>query len=383
MSYNPIPNLLSPLYRSGLLQTVEWTLSECPPLRSKIAVITGGQSGIGAEIVKQLLLHDIGHVVVLARSREKFEFAREEWGKFRSHEEVVEKVEFVECDLTDLKVVDRVGKELLGRLERLDMLFLNAAIPNIPNYELSPQGVETIFAANHLGHFHLTDTLLPLLRSTPKTYSVSSTRIIVSSSSLHHFCGSIDVQSLTSPIPPSSKLGATYTSLYRYARSKLANILFTKALSRRLENEKVFVNAYFPGNVPTSSMDTWKEHLGHAFGSVLPEFFRWVGQTLEDGATTGVFLAAAKEVETDGCKGEYWVPIARKESCSTAASDERLAERLWVWSEGFVKGALQSGHEADVNTPIARGITMAPDYEKGRRSTRESVPCMCHHYPIL
>lgn len=358
------------------MQTVKWTLSECPPLRSKVAIITGGQSGIGAEIVKQLLLHDIGHVVVLARSREKFEFAREEWGEIKGYGEVAERVEFVECDLTDLKVVDKVGKELLGRLGRLDMLFLNAglnfrffwlmrterssganrprdiAIPNIPNYELSPQGVETIFAANHLGHFHLADTLLPLLLSTPKTHSVSSTRIIVTSSSLHCLCGSIDVQSLTSPIPPSSNLGATYTSLYRYARSKLANILFTKALSRRLENEKVFVNAYFPGNIPTSSMDTWKEHFGYAFGTAFPEFFRWVGQTLEDGATTGLFLAAAKEVETDGNRGEYWAPIARKESCSTTAEDERLAERLWVWSEGFVKGALQSEHEAGIDASI-------------------------------
>jgi len=110
------------------MQTVEWTLSECPPLSSKIAIITGGQSGIGAEIVKQLLLHDIGHVVVLARSREKFEFAREEWGEIKGYGEVAERVEFVECDLTDLKVVDKVGKELLGRLGRLDMLFLNAGL---------------------------------------------------------------------------------------------------------------------------------------------------------------------------------------------------------------------------------------------------------------
>jgi len=87
-----------------------------------------------------------------------------------------------------------------------------------------------------------------------------------------------------------------------------------------------------------------------------------MGQTLEDGATTGLFLAAAKEVETDGCRGEYWAPIARKESCSTAAEDERLAERLWVWSEGFVKGALQSGHGAgldasiDANADVGAGV---------------------------
>ncbi|RPA93147.1 NAD(P)-binding protein [Choiromyces venosus 120613-1] len=357
-----ISNILSPLYQSGFMQSVEWTLSECPPLKSKVAVITGGQSGIGAEIVKQLLLHEIGHVIVLARSRDKFELARKEWEEITCNEErMVERVEFVECDLTDLKAVDRVGKELLGRLERLDMLFLNAAIPNILAYELSPQGVETIFAANHLGHFHLTNTLLPRLLSTSKIPSVSSTRIIVSTSSLHHLCESIDIQSLTSPTPPYSKLGVAYASLYRYARSKLANILFTKALSRKLANEKVFVNAFFPGNIPTSAMDTWKEHFGYAFGSLPAELFRWVGQSLEDGATTGMFLAAAKQVEKDECRGEYWVPIARKESCSSTAKDERLAERLWVWSEGFVKGALQSGHEVDVDPSVDTDVEFDDD----------------------
>ena len=119
-------NPLTPLYQFGFMQTTKWTLAECPPLTGKTAVVTGGQSGIGAEIVKQLLLHGIEHVVVLARSRTKFDEAREGWEA--SLEGSAGRVEFVECDLTDLVAVDRVGKELAARLQRLDMLFLNAGI---------------------------------------------------------------------------------------------------------------------------------------------------------------------------------------------------------------------------------------------------------------
>ena len=119
-------NPLTPLYQFGLLKTTKWTLAECPPLTGKTAVVTGGQSGIGAEIVKQLLLHGIEHVVVLARSRAKFDEAREGWEA--SGRASTERVEFAECDLTDLVAVERVGRELVARLQRLDMLFLNAGI---------------------------------------------------------------------------------------------------------------------------------------------------------------------------------------------------------------------------------------------------------------
>jgi NAD(P)-dependent dehydrogenase (short-subunit alcohol dehydrogenase family) len=129
--------------------------------------------------------------------------------------------------------------------------------------------------------------------------------------------------------------------MYRYARSKLANVLFTRALSKRLP-ANVFANAYFPGNIPTGAMDTWKEHFGGALGGAVASVFRWMGQSLEEGAATGVFLAAAKEVESDAGRGGYWVPVAKKERSSVAAEDDALAEELWVWSEEFVKRAVGS-----------------------------------------
>lgn len=118
-----IPNPISLLHQFGFLQSTNWSLSSCPPLTNKVAVITGGAGGIGAEISKQLLLHDIAQVIVLARSRARFDAACAEiWGLS------AERARFVELDLEDLQSVERVGRELAGTLVRLDMLFLNAGV---------------------------------------------------------------------------------------------------------------------------------------------------------------------------------------------------------------------------------------------------------------
>lgn len=117
-----LSNPLSLLHQFGFLQSTNWSLGACPPLTNKVAVITGGAGGIGGEIAKQLLLHDIGTVIVLARSRARFDAAcTDVWGP-----ELAARVQFVELDLADLRAVERVGTELAGSLERLDMLFLNA-----------------------------------------------------------------------------------------------------------------------------------------------------------------------------------------------------------------------------------------------------------------
>lgn len=123
-----LPNPVSLLHQFGFLQSTNWSLSSCPPLTHKVAVITGGAGGIGAEITKQLLLHDIGTVIVIARSRARFDAARTDiWGA-----DLAARVQFVELDLADLRAVQRVGTELAGSLERLDMLFLNAGAPPPP-----------------------------------------------------------------------------------------------------------------------------------------------------------------------------------------------------------------------------------------------------------
>lgn len=211
-----------------------------------------------------------------------------------------------------------------------------------PTYTLSPQGVDAAFATNHLGHHHLTQLLLPLLASTPRTHGVSSTRVVVTSSSVHTLCRGLDFNSLTAATGPSA--------MQRYARSKLANVLFARALSARVPPE-VFVNVYFPGNIPTAAMEAWRELVG-PLGGVVSAVFRRVGQSLEEGAATAVFLGAAEEVEKGGYRGEYWVPVADLEACSVVARDEALANRLWEWSEEMGRKVKEG--EGEVVAPVAK-----------------------------
>ncbi|KAI5781174.1 hypothetical protein EDC01DRAFT_245340 [Geopyxis carbonaria] len=333
------------LYDFGLQQSTEWSLEQTPPLTGRIAVITGGAGGIGAEITKQLLLHDIKRVYILARTKSRFETTlAEKWiPELKPHglsaENIASRLEFISCDLCDLAVVDKVAEHLASTLPRLDILILNAALTTTPAYELSPQGVETIFAANHLGHFHLTHLLVPVMITTAKTSA--AVRILSTSSGLHLLSGRISLDSLTSPtrtfpIP-------AIDSIFRYARSKLANILHMRELARQLAESGVSgitVNTYYPGNIVTPAMQAWPALLG-PLGRLPCWLFSLIGQTLEEGATTAMFLVTSPLVE--GRSGGYWTPVARLGTASRASEDAAAARDLWRWSEAMMYKMLDDG----------------------------------------
>jgi NAD(P)-dependent dehydrogenase (short-subunit alcohol dehydrogenase family) len=110
---------------SGLITHRNFSLQDTPSLKDKVAVCTGGNSGIGREIVSQLLAHDISKVYVLARSAEKFQDAMTYW-KENQARDAETRVEFIQCDLGDLRSVKKVADDLIRTLDRLDILFNNA-----------------------------------------------------------------------------------------------------------------------------------------------------------------------------------------------------------------------------------------------------------------
>jgi NAD(P)-dependent dehydrogenase (short-subunit alcohol dehydrogenase family) len=175
--------------------------------------------------------------------------------------------------------------------------------------------------------------LLPLLKDTVAEYKTDA-RIVVTSSSLHLICRSLDLDLLTSPVRTKA---ASYDGVWRYARSKLGNILYAKELSRRLlsdsdsRSHQIYVNAYFPGNIATEQMDGWKEYFGVCGAWSIKKFFSVAGQSTEDGAATAVYLATSKEIaEGQGVRGQYFIPIAKKDTTSSIANDMKLAQQLWV-----------------------------------------------------
>lgn len=233
----------------------------------------------------------------------------------------------------------------------------------MPDYTLSRQGIETIFATNHVGHFVLTQLLLPLLESTAKKHDEA--RVVVTTSSFHLACQDIDFASLTSPTR--TKAPAALDSCYRYARSKLANVLFTRELEARLRKKgvkAVYANCFFPGNIPTEGMDAWKQLFGGLAGGLVKGLFRVVGQSEQDGAATAMFLAASDIVVKDELKGRYFIPIATEDKTSSVAEDMDLARNLWYWTDHKVAETLGAGwadHEAEETSSSSTGSADGAD----------------------
>ena len=121
-------NPISYARRFGLLNQRGFNVEDIPKLDGQIAVITGGQSGIGREITTLLLQHGISKVYILARTESKYEVAKKDWVEHRAlqQEDVDERTEFIQCDLSNILNVKEAATVLLQKLDRLDMLYNNA-----------------------------------------------------------------------------------------------------------------------------------------------------------------------------------------------------------------------------------------------------------------
>ncbi|CAG8091124.1 unnamed protein product [Penicillium salamii] len=163
--------------------------------------------------------------------------------------------------------------------------------------------------------------------------SNSDVRIVVASSSLHHTCQHIDLDLLSSA--SRIKWPALYDGVWRYGRSKLGNILFAKELSRRLLSDgdpvsnRIYVNSFFPGMIVTDQWLGWDTYFGSTLGWLMRAVGSW-GQTLEDGATTALYLAASDDVREKNHRGQYFIPIAAEYEPSWIAGNMELARDLWV-----------------------------------------------------
>lgn len=202
-------------------------------------------------------------------------------------------------------------------------------------YSRSAQNIDTTFAANCVGHQILVTILLPLLKETiAKTPpGDEDARIVVTSSSMHALCQRLDLDLLTTPTGPKVR---AVDGIWRYGRSKLGNILFTKELTRRLAEEadpvskRIYVNCFFPGNIVTDQWGGWNDYVGGFIGAIVRALFSLIGQSREDGAATALYLAASREVRDKDQRGQYFIPIAKPYSSTKISCDPGLARNVWV-----------------------------------------------------
>lgn len=269
----------------------------------KICLITGVTSGIGKETALGLARRGM-RVAIVGRDADRTR-ATADWIK---REAGTDQVSFLLADLSSQTDVRKVAREVRERYPRLDVLVNNAGAI-FTRRETTVDGFERTWALNHLAYFLLTHELLGLLKA-------SAPARIVNVASTMHTGGIIDFNDLQGE--------KRYRGIRAYSQSKLANVLFTYALARRLEGTGITANCLHPGGVATG------------FGQNTPGALKLLMKlakpfliTAEQGAATSIYLASSPDVE--GASGGYFAKCKPARS-SAASRDEALQERLWALS---------------------------------------------------
>ncbi len=291
----------------------KWTVEDIPDQSGRVAIVTGANSGNGLETARALAGQ--GALVVLAvrdLAKGHAAVADIEAGHPAA------RLELVELDLALLDSVRRAAGEIRGRFERIDLLVNNAGVFHTPRRQTA-DGFEIRFGTNHLGHFALTGLLVDRL------VAVSASRIVTVSSNAHRYRARIDFNHF------GTEQGRSQSAAY--GRSKLANLLFTHELQRRLE----------AAGSPTAALAA---HPGWAETEILRDFRGiryiqpWIGP-LRNSAATGALATLRAATDPAAVGGEFYGPDSWFEmrghpvlvGSSDRSRDPELQRQVWEASE--------------------------------------------------
>ena len=278
----------------------------------KRVLITGATNGIGKRAALEIA--KMGAAIVIV--------GRDE---IKTHKVAIDlkilsgssNIDFLIADLSSMEEIRRIADEFQEKYQRLDVL-LNNAGAIFPAFQASTDGYEMTFALNHFSYFLLSNLLLDVMNLTAHEHGEA--RIINVSSGAHQsgaLSAGLQLDKLRDP--------SGFSRFNSYGASKLANVLFTYALARRLEETHITVNSVHPGFVKTG--------FGHNMNGMMAGVVKLMqtifGRTLDKGAETLVYLATSPEVK--GISGKYWMDKAQKPS-SDISYDHEQQQRLWDFS---------------------------------------------------
>jgi retinol dehydrogenase 12 len=273
---------------------------------SRIAVVTGTTHGIGC-VTSRELAKAAYTVVMLCRDLDAAQGQRQ--AILAQVPGAI--VHIVHCDLASLRSVRDSAQAVRRDFDRITLLINNAGMVST-RHRMSVDGFELTFATNHLGPFLLTQLLLDRMDDSGRVINVSS-RV--------HYKGKLDL----ARVPDRS---ARYDSRAAYAQSKLANVLHTFALARRLTGTRVTANCLHPGVVATNLLPGWLQ-------VIKPLISRPMFDS-ERGARTTLHLALSNDVA--GMSGHYFDENHAVKPASAVANDVTVQEALWQASERWISG---------------------------------------------
>ena len=274
-------------------------------LRNKTAIVTGANSGMGMATVRAL--SDMGaKVIMLCRSEKRGTEALEKLSSEKYRD-----LELILCDLGNYDSIRAFANIVRRGYGHIDILVNNAGFISLDRQE-TEEGIERQFGINHVGHFLLTMSLLDLLREGGRIVNVASGA---------HKTGKIHFDDIN--------LTKGFNVIKAYSQSKLANVLFTRELARRVKDRGITVNCCHPGAVATNIGIDRDTGFGKTVTGLLKPFF----QTPEQGARTAIFLASDDSVSD--ITGEYFYKCKIAKS-SKRSKDMELAKKLFEFSEELV-----------------------------------------------
>ena len=276
-------------------------------MNGRVCIVTGANSGIGYETSIQLAKHG-AHLVMVCRNKQKGEDA-----KAKIDSVAKGKVDLILADLSSLDEVRRLAKVLLDKYKKIHVLINNAGV-QYNDRRTSFDGYEITFAVNYLALFLLTRLLLDRMRAS------APARIINITSKAHRF-GGFDLNDLYWE-------NRRYSGMKTYASSKIANILFTKELSERIEGSGVTVNAVHPGEVfGNAGMDN-----GPVYLFIRKHFINRMLKPTHIAGEAIYYHAASPELEK--VTGEYF-DMTHMEKPWGNANNRPLGRILWPLSEAL------------------------------------------------
>ncbi len=274
-------------------------------LKGKIAIVTGANSGMGMATT-EALSDEGATVIMLCRNGERGKEAVAKLTENRSRD-----LDLILCDLGDYESIRNFVKTVKEKYDHIDVLVNNAGFISLDRQE-TKEGLERQFGINHIGHFLLTTELVDIMPRGSRIVNVASGA---------HKTGRIHFNDIN--------LHKRFNVIKAYSQSKLANVLFTRELARRLKKRGITVNCCHPGAVATNIGIDRDTGFGKTITGLLKPFFL----TPRQGADTAIFLAADDAVKD--ITGEYFYRrmIARS---SRRSKDMRLARRLYKFSEQLI-----------------------------------------------
>ncbi|KAJ5577622.1 uncharacterized protein N7459_006586 [Penicillium hispanicum] len=328
------------------LKPVTGPKKEIHDLTGRVAVVLGGALGIGYEVSRAFVVNG-ARVIMVNRKEDQGDDAvktiKKEAGDGAS-------IEWIPCDMGDLKQIKETFTKLRSEEKRLDLLVLSAGI-NANQYGETNDRIDRHFQVNWLGQFYVCNVLYPLLHKTSKFPDTPAPRIVFEASEQHraapkavHFASLDEINN--------DQLSPTEL----YGRSKLAIILGVKygLVARVIQPNKdnIYALSVHPGAVNTAMQQQWKDAYPGVTGKLITSAMLAVGRDVEQGSFSALYAASSPDIEKKGWNGYYLTDPDQPGKESAQASDATLGAALWDLSQRIIKEKVGDDAITDWNANV-------------------------------